>query len=55
MSDSVRFDPNDTVRVGARRFEQSPFRHLWETPETLMGVYAGRFYAKHISENVESC
>ncbi|MGE3874183.1 MAG: aminomethyltransferase family protein [Parvibaculaceae bacterium] len=55
MSDSIQFDPNDTVRVGARRFEHSPFRHLWETPETLMGVYAGRFYAKNIGEDVESC
>lgn len=55
MSDSIHFDPSDTVRVGARRFEQSPFRHLWETPETLMGVYAGRFYAKHIGEDVDAC
>lgn len=55
MSDSIHFDPSDTVRVGARRFEQSPFRHLWETPETMMGVYADRFYAKYIGEDVEAC
>lgn len=55
MSDSIHFDPSDTVRVGARRFEQSPFRHLWETPDTLMGVYAGRFYAKHSDEDIEAC
>lgn len=55
MSDSIHFDPSDTVRVGARRFEQSPFRHHWETPETIMGVYAGRFYAKHVGEDVDAC
>ncbi|MCS5992109.1 hypothetical protein LNP02_28620 [Klebsiella variicola subsp. variicola] len=52
---SAHLDPNDNVLVGARRFEQSPFRHLWETPETIMGVYAGRYYARHIGEDVEAC
>ncbi len=55
MSDSIHSDAQNTVRVSARRFEQSPFRHLWETPETVMGVYAGRFYPTRNGEDIEAC
>lgn len=55
MSDSIHSDARTTVRVSARRFEQSPFRPLWETPETVMGVYAGRFYATRNGEDIEAC
>ena len=55
MSNSIHSDARNTVRVSARRFEQSPFRALWETPETVMGVYAGRFYATRNGEDIEGC
>ncbi len=55
MSDSIHSDARNTVRVSARRFEQSPFRKLWETPDTVMGVYAGRFYATRNGEDIADC
>ena len=32
-------------KVSARRFEVSPFHECYATPEIVMGVYAGRFFA----------
>ncbi len=52
MSDSIHSDARRTVRVSARRFETSPFQHRWETPETVMGVYAGRYYSVSGGEDV---
>ena len=45
MSDSIHSDARKTVRVSSRRFEASPFQDRWETPETVMGVYTGRYYS----------
>jgi len=39
--------------VGARRFEVSPFQHKWLNPDTVMGVYAGRYYSVYNGEDVE--
>lgn len=55
MSESIHSDARTTVRVSSRRFEHSPFRPLWETPQTVMGVYAGRFYATRNGEDIEAC
>ncbi|MCB1376914.1 MAG: aminomethyltransferase family protein, partial [Alphaproteobacteria bacterium] len=53
MSDSIHSDARDTVRVSARRFETSPFQDRWYQPETVMGVYAGRYYSVSNGEDVE--
>lgn len=45
MSNSIHSAARHTVRVSARRFEASPFQECWETSETVMGVYAGRYYS----------
>jgi len=38
-------DLTNTARVSARRFEESPYVDRYETPETVRGVYASRFFA----------
>ncbi len=53
MSDSIHADARSVVRVSSRRFEQSPFVDRWVAPETVMGVYAGRYYSTNNGENVE--
>ena len=53
MTDSIHSDAASTVQVSARRFERSPFEDRWKTPETIMGVYAGRYYSTFNGENVE--
>ncbi|MCB2135440.1 MAG: hypothetical protein KDE08_05765 [Rhodobacteraceae bacterium] len=55
MSTSVHADAAATVRVSARRFEPSPFRSCYENPETVMGVYAGRYYAVANGEDRVAC
>lgn len=44
MSNSIHSDAKHTVRVGARRFETSPFVDCWANKYTVFGVYAGRYY-----------
>lgn len=53
MTESIHADASNTVHVSARRFEQSPFEDRWKTPETIMGVYAGRYYSAFNGEDVE--
>jgi len=43
-----------TVQVSARRFERSPFEGKWLGPDTVMGVYAGRYYSVFNGEDVEN-
>lgn len=45
MSYSIHADAQKTVRISARRFEPSPFADRYTNPETVLGVYAGRFYS----------
>jgi hypothetical protein len=33
-----------TVRISARRFEQSPYHGCYVTSETVLGVAVGRYY-----------
>ncbi|MCB0998126.1 MAG: aminomethyltransferase family protein [Ilumatobacteraceae bacterium] len=44
MSTSIHSDTKNTVRVGARRFEQSPYFDFYANSETVLGVVAGRYY-----------
>jgi aminomethyltransferase len=53
-SNCIHSDARVTVRVSSRRFEQSPFQDRWATPETVMGVYAGRYYSVFNGEDVEA-
>ena len=53
LSDSIHADARDTVRVSARRFETSPYEDRWKTDETIMGVYAGRYYSTFNGEDVD--
>lgn len=53
MSNSIHSDSVNTVRVSARRFEVSPFKDRWVNPETVMGVYAGRYYSVFNGEDVD--
>lgn len=43
--------PN-TLRIGARRFEPSPYHGCYANPETVFGVAAGRYYASYNGEDV---
>gem|GEM_PF-3349308 len=45
MSYSIHSDAKNTVRISARRFEPSPDADCYTNPETVHGVYAGRFYS----------
>lgn len=45
MSNSIHADARQTVRISARRFEASPYHDCYANAETVLGVYAGRFYA----------
>ena len=53
MSNSTRFNPPDTVRIVAGRFEQSPFFDCYASPCTLLGVAANRYYAADNGEDIE--
>lgn len=44
MTTSIHADTKDAVRIGARRFEQSPFYANYANSETVLGVVAGRYY-----------
>lgn len=54
MTNSIHSDRLNTVRVAARRFENSPFQAKWLNPDTVMGVYAGRYYSVYNGEDVEA-
>lgn len=53
MSNSIHSDRLNTFRVSARRFERSPFEGKWLKADTVMGVYAGRYYSVFNGEDVE--
>ncbi len=42
---------HQTVRISAKRFEQSPFFDLYANPDMILGVYARRFYALSLGED----
>ena len=42
---------DDTFRVSAKRFARSPWLSSYITPETVLGVYSGRFFPLTIGED----
>ena len=42
---------SSTVRIGARRFEQSPYYECYANPNTILGVAANRYYAADNGED----
>ncbi|MCY3769224.1 MAG: aminomethyltransferase family protein [Gammaproteobacteria bacterium] len=44
-------DLENTVRVSARRFEESPFIARTDSPDMIRGVYAGRYLAIYMGED----
>ena len=42
---------DDTFRVSAKRFARSPWLSSYITPETVLGVYSGRFFPLSIGED----
>lgn len=45
-------DLQNTVKVSARRFEESPYIERTDSPEMIRGVYADRFFPIYIGEDV---
>ena len=43
----------NTVRISARRFEESPFIERTDSPHMVRGVYAGRYLAIYLGEDVD--
>ncbi|MEM7225884.1 MAG: aminomethyltransferase family protein [Pseudomonadota bacterium] len=44
-------DLDQTQRISGKRFEQSPYFDCYATPDMVLGVYAGRFYAKSLGDD----
>jgi aminomethyltransferase len=51
VSNSIHADVTKTVRVSSRRFESSPFFDCYLNAETVLGVYAGRYYSVFSGED----
>jgi glycine cleavage system aminomethyltransferase T len=45
-------DLENTVSISARRFEESPFIERTDSPHMVRGVYAGRYLAIYLGEDV---
>ena len=45
-------DLKNTIKISARRFEESPFIERTNTPNMIRGVYAGRYHAIYNDEDV---
>ncbi len=44
MAEGNYASSHPTVRISAKRFQQSPFVEKYRTPEMVFGIYANRFY-----------
>lgn len=51
MTESIHADIDRTLRISARRFEQSPYFDCYAEPGIVFGVYAGRFYPKSFGDD----
>ena len=51
--DSGQSEANNTVRIDAGRFEQSPYFEFYANPQTILGVAAGRYYPADLGEDTE--
>jgi glycine cleavage system aminomethyltransferase T len=45
-------DLENTGRISARRFEESPFIERTDSPDMVRGVYAGRYLAIYLGEDL---
>ena len=45
-------DLNKTIKISARRFEESPYIERTNSPDMIRGVYAGRYHAIYNDEDV---
>jgi len=44
-------DLKKTIKISARRFEESPYIERTHSPEMVRGVYAGRYFPMSIGED----
>ena len=44
-------DLKKTIKISARRFEESPYIERTYSPEMVRGVYAGRYFPMSIGED----
>ena len=44
-------DLNKTIKISARRFEESPYIERTNSPDMIRGVYAGRYFAISLGED----
>ena len=44
-------DLNKTIKISARRFEESPYIERTYSPEMVRGVYAGRYFPMSVGED----
>ena len=44
-------DLKNTIKISARRFEESPYIERTNSPEMVRGVYAGRYFAMSVGED----
>ena len=44
-------DLNKTIKISARRFEESPYIERTDSPKMVRGVYAGRYFPMKIDED----
>ena len=44
-------DLNKTIKISARRFEESPYIERTDSPKMVRGVYAGRYFPISIGED----
>ena len=44
-------DLKKTIKISARRFEESPYIDRTNCPEMVRGVYAGRYFAMSLGED----
>ena len=51
-SNCIHSDTESPVAISSRRFEQSPYFHRYCNADTVLGVYAGRFYAVDNGEDL---
>ena len=55
MSNSIHSDTYDTLRIGARRFDMSPFDDCYRGDDTIYGVVADRYYPVYTGAERDRC
>jgi aminomethyltransferase len=44
-------DLKNTIKISARRFEESPYIERTNTPKMVRGIYAGRYFPMTVGED----